>query len=539
MNERQYLTVAYAEKDQAKALGARWDAMARRWFVPEGVNPDGFARWLPASLVSPAAETTVFAFSESPEVTTETPDLGMRLSELMNQANRALQLALPRAVWVVAEITELSQRQGHVYLTLAESVQGQQLAQVKATIWASLRDVLFRNFEQVTGQQLSAGMKVLLSVEVTIHARFGLSLNVVDINPSFTLGDQEAKLQQIRAQLKAQGLWQQNKQRALAPDFYRIAVLAPAQAAGLGDFRSDANQLSASELCQFDYYHASFQGVSAVSELTQTLNQIRQAHEKSPYDALVIIRGGGAKQDLMFLNDVSLASAVCCFPIPIFTGIGHERDSTILDEVAFARFDTPSKTIAFIRQHIIDAAQSASVAWQRIQQASTAQLQLARHHISEFKHLIQQRSQQQLADAKQHLATHWLSCQHSAQLSLNAQRQQLSHWQTQLQWSGQHHCQRHQQQLQQWQQTLLPLAEQRLKQQTQQLRHFHQLIQLMHPKRLLDQGYLLARTETGEVITTAEQVARLPQLRLTFSDGSISVTPQQNSLTLTETEQDV
>lgn len=536
MSERLYLTVAYAEKDQAKALGARWDAMARRWFVPEGLNADAFTRWLPASLVMPVAETAAFTFNESPVVSTESTAQGMRLSELMNQANRALQLALPKAVWVVAEITELSQRQGHLYLTLAESQQGQQLAQVKATIWASSREGLLSHFEQVTGQVLSAGMKVLLSVEVSIHARFGLSLNVVDINPSFTLGDQEAKLQQIRAQLKAQGLWQRNKQQTLASDIYRVAVLAPAQAAGLGDFRSDANQLSEMGLCQFDYYHASFQGVSAVSELTQALGKIQQAHEKSPYDALVVIRGGGAKQDLMFLNDLSLASAVCRFPIPVLTGIGHERDSTILDEVAFARFDTPSKTIAFIRQHIVDAAQSASGAWQRIQQASTAQLQLARHYITEFKHLIQQRSQQQLADAKQQLASHWLSCQHSAQLSLNAQGQQLAHWQTQLRWTAQHHCQQHQQQLAQWQQSLLPLAEQRLKQQTQQLNHFHQLVQSIHPKRLLAQGYLLARTETGQVVTSAEQVAGLSQMKLTFSDGSIYVTPNKNTLTLTEAE---
>ncbi len=536
MSERLYLTVVYAEKDQAKALGARWDAMARRWFVPDGVNADAFARWLPASLVIPEAETAAFTFSETPVVNTETSAQGMRLSELMNQANRALQLALPKAVWVVAEITELSQRQGHLYLTLAESQQGQQLAQVKATIWANSREGLLSHFEQVTGQILSAGMKVLLSVEVSIHARFGLSLNVVDINPSFTLGDQEAKLQQIRAQLKSQGLWSLNKQKHLSRDFARVAVLAPAQAAGLGDFRSDANQLTAVALCEFDYYHASFQGVSAVTELTQALTQIQQTHEEKPYDALVIIRGGGAKQDLMFLNELSLATAVCRFPIPVLTGIGHERDSTILDEVAFARFDTPSKTIAFIRQHIVDAAQSASSAWQRIQQASTAQLQLARHHITEFKHLIQQRSQQQLADAKQHLASHWLNCQHSAQLSLNAQRQQLAHWQTQLRWTAQHHSQRHQQQLAQWQQSLLPLAEQRLKQQAQQLNHFHQLIQLMHPKRLLDQGYLLARTETGQVVTSAEQVAELNQVRLTFSDGSICITPNKNTLTLTEAE---
>ena len=535
MSERLYLTVTYAEKDKAKALGARWDGIARRWFVPEGLNPDAFAPWLPTSLMATKAETTALSVSESSKLTPENP-AGMRLSELMNQANRALQLALPKAVWVVAEITELSQRQGHLYLTLAESQQGQQLAQVKATIWASLREGLLNNFEQVTGQTLSAGMNVLLSVELSIHARFGLSLNVMNINPSFTLGDQEAKLQQIRAQLKAQGLWQQNKQQKLIADLCHIAVLAPAQAAGLGDFRSDANQLSQLGLCQFDYYHASFQGVSAVSELTQALKVIRQAHQEHQYDALVVIRGGGAKQDLMFLNEVSLAIEVCRFPLPVFTGIGHERDSTILDEVAFARFDTPSKTIAFIRQHIIDAVQSAKVAWQRIQQDSTGQLQLARNLINDHQQRIQQRSQQQLTDAKQRLSAHWLSCAHRAQLTLKAQQQQLSHWQSQLHWSGQHHCQRHQQQLAQWQQSLLPASKRLLTQALWQLSHYHQQIQSMHPERLLAQGYVLARNDAGQLVTSAQQAANLGQLRLTFGDGRIDVTPNPNTLTLTEAE---
>jgi exonuclease VII large subunit len=161
-------------------------------------------------------------------------------------------------------------------------------------------------------------------------------------------------------------------------------------------------------------------------------------------------------------------------------------------------------------------------------------LQLALHQVNELKHRVQQHSQQQLAKAKQQLSAYWLSCTHSVQLSLKAQQQQLSHWQTQLRWSGQHHCQRHQQQLQQWQQTLLPAAERLLAQENRQLVHYHQLVRSMHPKRLLAQGYVLARNEAGQVITSAEQVASLLQLKLTFSDGSISVTPQPNTLTLTE-----
>lgn len=532
MNERVYLTVAYAEKDQAKALGARWDALARRWFVPEGLAVESFHRWLPTSLPPKPSDSISFMVAES-DTSTMTPSAqGLRLSELMSQANRALQLALPKAVWVVAEITELGQRQGHVYLTLAESAQGQQLAQVKATIWSSHRDRLFSAFEQVTGQQIAAGMSVLLSVELSIHARFGLSLNVVDMNPSYTLGDQEAKLQQIRAQLKTQGLWSLNKQKQLSRDFARIAVLAPAQAAGLGDFRSDANQLTAVGLCEFDYYHASFQGVSAVAELTQALTQIKQANEQSAYDALVIIRGGGAKQDLMFLNELSLATAVCRFPIPVLTGIGHERDSTILDEVAFARFDTPSKSIAFIRQHIVDAAHSANAAWQSIQQTASWQLQQARTAINEHQNRIQQRSHQHLYRAKQQLIGYWHTCEQSARLSLKAQAQQLNHWQTQLSWSAQHHCQGHKQQLTQWQAWMLPAAQQQLNQQHQGLNHFHQLIQSMHPKRLLAQGYLLARNEAGQVVSSAEEAAKLAHFSLTFSDGSLTVNPEPPSLTL-------
>jgi exodeoxyribonuclease VII large subunit len=426
-------------------------------------------------------------------------------------------------VWVVAEITEMNQRQGHLYLTLAESWQGQQLAQVKATLWASLADRLLAMFEQVTGQKLSTGMNVLLAVEVSIHARFGLSLSITDINPSFTLGDQEAKLQQIRQQLKTQGLWLLNKQKSLASDVFRIAVLSPAQAAGLGDFRSDANQLVELGLCEFDYFHASFQGSSASRELIQALEQIEQSNHVQPFDALVIIRGGGAKQDLMFLNEFDLAAAICRFPIPVLTGIGHERDSTILDEVAFSSFDTPSKTVSFIRQHIIDVVQKAQADWRRLQQYMTQQLHLSARAIDAHQQVVQTHSRQQLHKAKQSLESLRLACDHSVQMTFKEQHQGLTLWQSQITLSALHHCQRNHHAINQWQALLIPSAEQQMKQQRQNLTHYHQLLQSMHPRRVLSQGYTLVRNEQGKVITAASEAVELTQFTLYFSDASLSL----------------
>jgi exodeoxyribonuclease VII large subunit len=515
-----YLTVPFPEKDAAKQLGARWDGAARAWYIPEGIDTEPFSRWLPKT-VSQSAPIMV--------VTATIAEKGISLSALVQQANAVMRTAFPTSIWVKAELTELNNRSGHWYLTLAESVSGQQVAQVRASIWANQAPRILAQFESVTGQTLQVGCALLLAVEISIHARFGLSLTVVDIDPSFTLGDQEAKLQAMRAQLQANGLYGRNRQQPFPADLCRIAVLSPAQAAGLGDFQADARLLAELGLCQFDYFYASFQGQQTQVEMLAALANIDKAHQLRAFDVLVVIRGGGAKQDLMFLNDVQIATQLCRFPIPVLTGIGHERDNTILDEVAHTRFDTPSKVIAFIREQIVQGAQQANQHWQRIQQAAlwTVEQQrelVARQGITIRHQVYRGVSQQQLSlqGLQQQVAQ-------AAQRTCAAQATQLTAYQQQTSLFAQHHIRQAKQQLAALQTGLYPNAQAKLQREGQQLNQLQQVVSSHHPDHILGLGYMIARDPNGQLLTRCAQAQQQPYLKLQFKDGSMRVRPDPDN----------
>jgi exodeoxyribonuclease VII large subunit len=522
MTDRTYLAVPFPEKEAAKQLGARWDAVARAWYIPDGLEADKFSRWLPVKSFSiKNAHPNLIPLVEG----SAEPEKGITLSVLMNKANTAVTAALSPSVWLKAEITELNNRNGHLYLTLAESIAGQQVAQARATLWANQAARLLVQFEAVTGQRLQVGSAVLLAVEVSVHARFGLSLTVIDIDPSFTLGDQQAKLQAIRAQLQASGLYGRNKQRPFPTDLCRIAVLSPAQAAGLGDFQVDAKLLAMHQLCQFEYFYASFQGMQTQTEMLAALHTIEQAHQNNPFDLLVIIRGGGAKQDLMFLNDLALATKLCYFPIAVATGIGHERDDTILDEVANRRFDTPSKVIAFIKEQIVQGALQAKASWQQIAQVSRLRLSQQKESINGFEQATRRQAQQSIWLQRQAIQQHKISLSQAAQWLCLSQAAQLSQARMQVSYVAQDKLRQARHRLMSYHDTLLPDAQKSLAVARRQLMSYHGLVASHHPQRLLSLGYMMARDAQGKVITTREQALGQTRLTLQFKDGTMQVVP--------------
>jgi exodeoxyribonuclease VII large subunit len=195
---------------------------------------------------------------------------------------------------------------------------------------------------------------------------YGLDLIIEDVDPSYTLGDLAAKLARVRQSLQQSGLYHRNRQLPTPAEFIRVAVLSPETSAGLGDFRREADRLQMARLCEFQLFAATFQGIDAPSSIQNALLQALTVHQRNPFDAIVVIRGGGSVTDLAWLNDLELAALICQSPIPVFTGIGHERDNTILDEVAHTRFDTPSKVALHIGSTIKDNALAAIEAWKRI-----------------------------------------------------------------------------------------------------------------------------------------------------------------------------
>ncbi|WP_422924124.1 exodeoxyribonuclease VII large subunit [Singulisphaera sp. PoT] len=369
VNDRVDLNVPYVEKEDAKALGARWDQNRKVWFAPPGMDLTSFNRWLPQGFTPTMSGTGGIATVAVPDSDAEaTAESGMALMDLLARVRGVVERQMAELVWVRAEISELRGKNGHYYLELAErNDRGDVLAQAQAVIWKSRAADIVAKFEAATGEGLRDNIKILCLVRVRFDVLYGFSLIIEDVDPSYTLGDLAAKLARIREKLHRDALYERNRGLAAPLEFVRIAVVSPSSSAGLGDFRRETDRLQLARLCDFRFYPATFQGLDAPSSIRTAINEALASHRRRPFDALVVIRGGGSVTDLAWLNDLELALLLCQAPIPVLTGIGHERDSTILDEIAHRRFDTPSKVALHIAATIKDNAFAALADLGRIQ----------------------------------------------------------------------------------------------------------------------------------------------------------------------------
>src|SRR4051812_42586425 len=290
------LLVPYVEKEDAKALGARWDKDRKVWFAPPGIDHATLGRWLPRGFTPPTAEEPI-APSE--------PEKGTALIDLLAQVRIAIEQGLPDTVWVRAEVSELRGKNGHLYLSLAErNERGDVLAQADAIIWKNQAIGITSKFERATGEGLRTDIKILGLARVRFDVLYGLDLIIEDVDPSYTLGDLAAKLARIRERLRRDGLYDRNKGLPAPVEFVRVAVISPSTSAGLGDFRRETDRLQDAGLCDFHYYHATFQGTEAPSSIRTAANEALAAHRQRPFDALVVIRGGGSVTDLAWLDDL-------------------------------------------------------------------------------------------------------------------------------------------------------------------------------------------------------------------------------------------
>ena len=271
------------------------------------------------------------------------------LFELLNNVKSELKTAFAAPVWVVAEIIELNlNRTGHCYLELAEKDQltDRMIAKTKATIWAGVYARLAPYFESVTGEQLRVGMKVLVRMTVEMHELYSFSLNVLDIDAQYTLGDIAQQRARIIEQLTADGVIDMNKQLELPLVVQRVAVISSDSAAGWGDFKNQLDDNAYGYRFHTELFTAAMQGDTAPESIIAALNRIFV--RISEFDAVAILRGGGSKSDLSCFDNYELAFNAAQFPLPIITGIGHERDDSVLDLVANTRLKTPTALAAFI-----------------------------------------------------------------------------------------------------------------------------------------------------------------------------------------------
>ncbi len=497
---------------------------------------------------------------------TEKHNSSLSLYQLMNMVDDAVREALPSTYWVRAEVLNVHHR-GYYRLELS-SYEDAKAAKATAMIWQSRKHIV-EQFEKAAGTRLATGLKILIRLEVAFDAQYGLRLTVVEFDPAFSLGDMEARLNAIRTRLTDLGEIDRNRQLPEPEDFTRVAVVSPESAAGLGDFRTQADMLEQYNLCHFSYFPALFQSDKNDDSILAAFAKVVAEHKVKPFDALVVIRGGGDKAGLYELNKIKIARGICRMPMPVLVGVGHERDTTILDELALRAFPTPSLVVAHILNAVIDNARDARSDHLQLQKHAARLLERSRQDCINSNQRLLRHAFDQLNAAQQAAQTaHFTirtgplellaACrksveQQQASLQRNAQnavvsmralilseqvllmssasrtledaRDRIAVARTTMINGGRESVLTQKHVLSQMKQATITNTRLSLQSARHAIQQFNSTIQHLDPKNVLERGFalILSTTSSGEeiVVTDKRSAAKQEELAIRFRDGEI------------------
>ena len=300
----------------------------------------------------------------------------LTLFELNSLVHEVIEDNFDEQYWVVGELSDVSTPAfgGHFYGELVQKDEESDriVARARITCWARNYNMIRLRFQKEAGETLRKGLQVKLLVEVNFHEQYGYSLNVVDIDSTFTLGDLAKRRREILQQLEKDGILHDNQSLPLPRLLKRIAVISSATAAGYGDFCHQLEENDYGFHFEVQLFPSVMQGEQVPESIIAALEEIR---EEPPFDLVVIIRGGGASSDLSDFDSYELAACIALYPLPVLTGIGHERDETVLDYVAHTKVKTPTAAAAFIIEHQADEAALLDDLYQRITHSAKEQIQ--------------------------------------------------------------------------------------------------------------------------------------------------------------------
>lgn len=330
----------------------------------------------------------------------------LSLSELNQLIRQTLDSNLAPSYWVIAEIGELRDSvKGHAYLELVEKSGDRLVAKIKANIWSYTYQGIRSRFNSTTGQNIRNGMKVLALVNVQFHEIYGLSINIKDIDPNYTIGESAKRKQEIIDRLTREGLIHLNKQYVLPQVPQRLAVISSPTAAGFEDFINQLETNSQGFRVHWDLYQASMQGKEAASSIINAIQSIEADLQRKDFDLLVIIRGGGAKTDMDCFDDYELAKAISNTSLPVVTGIGHERDECIADMVANTKMKTPTAVAEFILSGFRDFEEKLLEKLKKIERTAGFFLQREDRLIRDKEHMLRNLFVGKVASAKEKLSS--------------------------------------------------------------------------------------------------------------------------------------
>lgn len=424
----------------------------------------------------------------------------LSLYELNSIVRDVLAMSLPDSYWVEAELSEAREAYGgHCYMELVQKDERSNtpIAKAHASCWRNRWMAIKPKFERVTGQHLHAGMKVLLKVHAQFHENYGFSWIVDDIDPNYTLGDMARKRMEIIKTLKEEGVFELQKELKLPMFCQRIAVISSATAAGYGDFCNQLADNAYSLQFRTALFPATMQGEGVEQSVIDALNRIYDEWEE--WDCVVIIRGGGATSDLSGFDTLALAENVANFPLPIITGIGHDRDESVLDMVSHRRVKTPTAAAAFLVEHLAgvlarveDAQEAIANCVQRRLQVEQMRFERLSGSMPTLFSLVKTRQNARL----DHLMDNMKA---SVQMALASARRQLEILSQNMQ----------------------PVLERKMLTESHRLQMLQQRIKAQDPEVLLRRGYSITLKD-GKSVRDASLLKTGDRLETRFAQGKVT-----------------
>ena len=408
-------------------------------------------------------------------------------------------------VWITAELSDVRLSGGHCYMELIEkNAAGQTIAKLRATIWRSTYYQIRQKFFSATQREISTGIKALVKGSATHHSVFGLSFNITDIDPSYTIGDLERLRREILMRLHKEGLAMKNKSLALPMAPQKIAVISAEGAAGYGDF---INHLTGNSE-GFVFYPCLFNCVMQGDRVSESIREALQLIESTAdiWDCVVIVRGGGATTELNGFDDYDLAKAVAKCGLPVIVGIGHERDRNVLDEIAHTSLKTPTAVAGFFIDRLRSAYENVLSLTDKLRVYSTELMRGEERRISTIYGLIPQLALRRMEDTKNRLQTI------SGKLPLMIEGR-----------IGKEHLR-----LNNTVNVLGNVSAFRIEKSRQAINNFESLIKVLDPNNTLLRGYSITRIN-GKAVKSIKNIAPGDVLTTTLPDGEIRSIPMQEN----------
>ena len=418
---------------------------------------------------------------------TVSADKHITLSQLQQRIKSVIEQGLPLPLWVVAEIAECKVNySGHCYLELIEKADATDSratssvprAQARAVIWRSQYAMLSAYFESQTGSRLAAGMKILAKVTVSYHELYGLSLQITDLDPSYTLGEVERQKQLTISRLQADGVWECNREVEMPLLVQRLAVVSSATAAGYRDFCQELQQ--SPYAFRHELVEAVMQGAVAEESVCAALSAI--AEREDEFDAVIIIRGGGSTSDLSCFNSYRICSYVAQFPLPVITGIGHDKDVSVADMVAHSPLKTPTAVAAWLNERM-------ATLEGKIEEAAQLLTDMARSKTS-------------------------------------AEQLRIERWAGYLRELSQQICERHRSRIMLLHEQLRSAVERVFERESSRLQLATEVVEAHNPKSILRRGFAIVRIK-GQATPSTDSVSSGDMIDIELTDGNLQAEVKQ------------